>query len=143
MAIAVVCASVLLSACSMPKFSMPSFSLPRVHKLTVQQGNVLSQEMIDKLKPGMTRSQVAYIMGEPIFRNSFNENRWDYIYTIEVPGYFNEKIKVSLFFEQDLLAYFTGDLAPSSEHEAESTGATQVTAERSDAESEAQPEDAG
>jgi len=143
MTIAVACASVLLTACSMPKLSMPSFSLPRVHKLTVQQGNVLSQEMIDKLKPGMTRSQVAYIMGEPIFRNSFNESRWDYIYTIEVPGYFNEQVHVSLFFEQDLLAYFTGDFAPSSEQEGESTGATQVTAERGDAEPNTQTKDAG
>ena len=140
---AVVCASVLLTACSMPKLSMPSFKLPRVHKLTVQQGNVLSQEMIDKLKPGMTRSQVAYIMGEPIFRNSFNNSRWDYIYSIEIPGYFNEVIQVSLYFEQDLLAYFTGDFAPTSEQEAESTGATQVTAERGEEESETQAEDAG
>ena len=140
---AVVCASVLLTGCSMPKLSMPSFKLPRVHKLTVQQGNVLSQEMIDKLKPGMTRSQVAYIMGEPIFRNSFNNSRWDYIYSIEIPGYFNETIHVSLFFEQDLLAYFTGDFAPTSEQEAESTGATQVTAERDDEESETQGKDAG
>lgn len=138
MAMAVVCASVLLTACSMPKFS-----LPRVHKLTVQQGNVLSQEMIDRLKPGMTRRQVAYIMGEPIFRNSFDEDRWDYIYTIELAGYFNETVHVALFFEQDLLAYFTGDFAPSSEQEAESTGATQVTAERSGEESSTGTEDAG
>lgn len=105
-----VCSALLLSACSIPK---PR--LPRVHKLTVQQGNVITQEMIDKLKPGMTRSQVAFIMGEPVFRNSFDDDRWDYIYTIELPGVFNQSRVVSLFFHDELLAYFTGDLAPTRE----------------------------
>lgn len=102
------CSCLLLNACSMPRIG-----LPRVHKVTVQQGNVITQEMIDKLKPGMSRSQVAYIMGEPIFRNTFDDNRWDYIYTIEVPGYYTDQKRVSLFFENDLLAYFSGDYAPS------------------------------
>ena len=91
----------------------PKFSLPRVHKITVQQGNVITQDMIDQLKPGMTRSQVAYVMGEPVFRNSFDESRWDYVYTVEVPGIFQDERRVSLYFENDLLAYFTGDYAPS------------------------------
>jgi outer membrane protein assembly factor BamE len=104
--------SLTLSGCSMPK--MPKLKIPRVHKITVQQGNVITQEMVDKLKPGMSRSQVAYVMGEPVLRNTFNENRWDYIYTIDVPGYFNTDIRMSLFFEGDVLSYFTGDLAPTS-----------------------------
>ena len=82
--------------------------------------------MVDQLKPGMTRSQVAYIMGEPILRSAFVENRWDYIYTIAVPGYFENDVRLSLFFEDDALLYFTGDLAPSEnkdEVEAEATTA--------------------
>ena len=110
------CSFLLLSACSMPRIG-----LPRVHKVTVQQGNVITQEMIDQLQPGMSRSQVAYIMGEPIFRHPFDDNRWDYIYTIEVPGYYEDKRHVSLFFENDLLAYFTGDYAPSEAGESEET----------------------
>jgi len=106
--VCLICASLLLSACSMPRFSMP-----RVHKVTVQQGNVITQEMVDKLKPGMTRGQVAYVMGDPVFRNTFNDDRWDYIYSIEVPGYYEDKKMVSVFFENDLLAYTTGDLKPS------------------------------
>ena len=69
--------------------------------------------MVDKLKPGMSHSQVAYIMGEPILRNTFDTDRWDYIYTISIPGYFEQEIRMSLFFEDDALSYFTGDLAPS------------------------------
>lgn len=85
----------------------------RVHKVTVQQGNLITQTMIDKLKPGMSHSQVAFIMGEPIFRDPFEDKRWDYVYTVEVPGYYSEQRVLSLFFANDLLAYFTGDYAPS------------------------------
>ena len=99
----------LLAGCSM---KMPKLGIPRVHKITVQQGNVITQEMIDQLKPGMTRSQVAYVMGEPIFRNAFDDSRWDYIYTVEAPGRFEDERRLSLYFENDMLAYFTGDYAP-------------------------------
>ena len=85
---------------------------PRVHKVIVQQGNVITQEMIDKLKPGMTRAQVAFIMGDPVVHNTFGDNRWDYVYTIENPGIYEASVNMTLFFEGDLLAYFTGDLAP-------------------------------
>lgn len=73
---------------------------------------MITQQMVDQLKPGMTRSQIAYIMGEPVFKNSFSNERWDYVYTIELPGVFADERRLSLFFEQDRLAYFTGDYAP-------------------------------
>ncbi len=92
--------------------SLPRISIPRVFKITIQQGNLISQEMIDQLKPGMTRTQVAFVMGEPVARNTFNEDRWDYIYTVDVPGVFQDEKRMSLYFENDLLAYFTGDFAP-------------------------------
>lgn len=123
--------SLSVCACSMPKLSMPKFSMPRVYKVTVQQGNVITQEMIDQLKPGMTRSQVAFIMGEPILRHTFDAGRWDYIYTVEMPGYFNQEVRMSLFFKDDVLAYFTGDLAPTAASEdgetAEVSDATEAT----------------
>ncbi|XOV83484.1 MAG: outer membrane protein assembly factor BamE [bacterium] len=94
--------------------SLPNIQLPRLYKVTVQQGNVITQEMVDQLKPGMTRSQVAFIMGEPVLRNTFNPDRWDYVYSVVLPGYFNQEIRMSLFFEDDVLGYFTGDLVPAS-----------------------------
>jgi len=100
---------VMAAGCS---FHMPKLGLPRVHKITVQQGNVITQEMVDQLKPGMSRSQVAFIMGEPVFRNSFDDDRWDYIYTVEIPGLYEDERRLSLYFDGDQLAYFTGDYAP-------------------------------
>ena len=107
--IALRCASILsLSALLL----LPGCGWPRVHKVVVQQGNVITQAMIDKLKPGMTRAQVAFIMGDPVVHNTFGDNRWDYVYTLENPGVYQASINMSLFFEGDELAYFTGDLAP-------------------------------
>jgi outer membrane protein assembly factor BamE len=87
-------------------------SLPRVHRVTVQQGNVITQRMIDQLRPGMTRSQVAFVMGEPIFRNTFNDDRWDYLYSLEIPGTFREQKRLTIYFENDLMTHFSGDFTP-------------------------------
>ena len=91
-----------------------SCALPRLHRVTVQQGNVITQEMVDQLKPGMTREQVAFVMGQPVVRNAFDDTRWDYVYTIDVPGSFESRLLVSLYFAGDELDRITGDLAPSS-----------------------------
>jgi outer membrane protein assembly factor BamE len=101
----------------------------------VQQGNVINQKMIDKLKPGMTRSQVAFIMGEPVVRNSFDDDRWDYVYSIELPGVYSTTQTVSLYFVEDQLAYFTGDLVPSR--------VTEKAAETAAAEADAQTAEPG
>ena len=102
-----------------------SISMPRVHKVAVQQGNILNQPMIDKLKPGMTRAQVAYIMGRPVMINTFDPDRWDYVFTIEVPGQFTESTRMSLFFENDVLTHFSGDMAPSTAKSGDSTTGTE------------------
>ncbi len=92
-----------------------SCSLPRVYRLTVQQGNVITQEMVDSLKPGMTREQVAYIMGEPVVRNPFDQDRWDYVYTLRVPRFVDDQARLSLFFADGQLTHFSGDFKPSAE----------------------------
>ncbi len=94
----------LLSGCGL--------HFPRVANVTVQQGNVITQEMIDRLKPGMTRKQVAYVMGEPVLRDAFDPDRWDYVYSVEVGGVVYQQLRMSLFFEDDALQRFTGDMAP-------------------------------
>ena len=109
-----------LGACSLPKFQWPW-----VHKITVQQGNVITQQMVDRLEPGMTRAQVAYVMGEPVLKNPFNKDRWDYIYTIDIPGYTQTEQRLSLFFEDEVLASFSGNYLPTDA----STNETGVTEE--------------
>lgn len=97
--------------------------LPRVHRIVVQQGNVVSQEMVDKLKPGMTRRQIAFVMGEPVMRDTFDPNRWDYVYSIDIPNYAKQTVHISLFFENEQLSYFTGDFLPTGANPGATTAA--------------------
>ena len=85
---------------------------PKMSNVAVQQGNVITQEMIDRLKPGMTRRQVAFVMGEPVVRNPFDPDRWDYVYSVQVGSVVYQQLRMSLFFEDESLAKFSGDMAP-------------------------------
>ena len=91
---------------------MPKFGMPKIHKITVYQGNVLTQRMVDDLRPGMTRRQVVFVLGEPINVNPFRVDRWDYVYTVATGDGFNVNRRVSVYFEEDALVRIEGDLAP-------------------------------
>ncbi len=98
-------ASLGLAACSMNV-------LPRVYKIDVQQGNVITQDMVNKLEPGMTRSQVQFIMGSPMIIDTFHQERWDYLYRFQ-PGYGEaQKEHITLFFESGSLGRITGTMKP-------------------------------
>ena len=57
-----------------------------IYKLDVQQGNVVTQEAVNQLKPGMNKRQVRYIMGSPLLVDVFHQTRWDYVYTNQPGG---------------------------------------------------------
>ncbi len=97
----------LLSACSVdPVLSY----LPEPYKVTIQQGNVITQDMVEKLKPGMTKSQVRFVLGSPPITDMFHANRWDYVYTIKDGKKLKENRKLSLLFENELLSRVAGDV---------------------------------
>ncbi|MCE9639672.1 MAG: outer membrane protein assembly factor BamE, partial [Betaproteobacteria bacterium] len=56
------------------------------YKIDIQQGNVVTQEMVDKLKAGQTRSQVRFVLGSPLVADMFHDDRWDYIYLLQRQG---------------------------------------------------------
>jgi outer membrane protein assembly factor BamE len=85
---------------------------PLLYQPTIQQGNVVTQEMVDKLKPGMNRRQVAYVLGTPLLVDAFHQDRWDYVYTKEVGGGTDNKTHIALFFEDDILVRIDGDFRP-------------------------------
>ena len=95
----------LLAGCS----SVPS--LP--YKIEIQQGNVITHEMMEKLKPGMTRAQVRYVLGSPMISDAFHGNRWDYVYRLEQEGRLIEQHRITVFFEDDRLTHTEGRLRPS------------------------------
>ncbi len=86
--------------------------LPFVYKLTVQQGNVVTQEMVDQLQPGMSKRQVRFVLGTPQITDVFHEDRWDYV-ELQTRGRETlEKRTLTLHFEQDRLTRIEGDLKP-------------------------------
>lgn len=89
-------------------------ALPTVkpYKLDVQQGNVVTSKMLLQLRPGMTKSQVRFIMGTPLIQDSFHGNRWDYVYQMREGGKVTEQRRVILDFENDLLKSVRGDVIP-------------------------------
>ena len=100
-----------LAACS-------TFRFPGVHRITIQQGNVITQQMIDKLRPGMTKSQVKFVLGNAVVDDSLDAHRWDYIYTIQIAGGDRIRKVLSVYFVDDRLSYFAGDFVPTEELQA-------------------------
>ncbi|MCU1718823.1 outer membrane protein assembly factor BamE [Pseudomonas sp. 5P_3.1_Bac2] len=94
-------------------FALAGCSFPGVYKIDIQQGNVVTQDMIDQLRPGMTRKQVRFIMGNPLLTDTFHTDRWDYLYSIQPGGGQRLQERVSLNFNQDdQLVSLSGDFMP-------------------------------
>ena len=121
MAIAM-CLGLTLSGCS-------SLIFPGVYRIQVPQGNVINEEMVAKLKPGMTRRQVRFVMGTPLIEDTFNKNRWDYVYTVRRAREIQEEASISLVFDGDRLVSYSGDFVDD------------IKAKQAQAELDAEPEE--
>jgi len=78
----------------------------------VQQGNYITEDMIAKLKPGMTRSQVRFLLGTPLLVDPFHADRWDYLYRVYYDGKVTEDKQFTVFFTGDAAARFEGSVMP-------------------------------
>jgi outer membrane protein assembly factor BamE len=105
--------SLLVTACSS---SLPSI---KPYKMPIQQGNLVTSKMMMQLKPGMTKTQVRFVMGTPLISDSFHKDQWDYFYQMEKDGAIIEKRRVTLMFEKDLLAKVKGDVIPATQNKNE------------------------
>jgi len=100
--------SLLCTGCGWLKF-------PGVHKVDIQQGNIVDQGMIDKLRPGMTKSQVQFVLGTPLVVDTFNNRRWDYFYSRVSSLGVKTQERVTIYFDAEgNLERMTGDYLPSS-----------------------------
>jgi outer membrane protein assembly factor BamE len=77
---------------------------PGIYKRELQQGHVMTEEMLSQLKPGLTREQVVYVMGTPLSPATFNNERWDYVYWSKDPRDNVSEKRVTLFFNGDILS---------------------------------------
>lgn len=105
-------AAALLAGCA--ESIVPGVPIPRVpfiHRIDIQQGNVVTQEMVAQLRIGMNKKKVRFVMGTPIIQDTFHSSRWDYLYTLQEEGGSVERRLVTVIFnEDDKLINLEGDI---------------------------------
>ena len=77
---ALLLAAVLSTGCAAIDTYAPTLRTGGVYKLDINQGNYISQDMVDKLRVGQTRQQVKLVLGTPLIESVFRNDRWDYSY---------------------------------------------------------------
>jgi len=93
-------ATLVMSACS-------------IHKIDVQQGNIVTPDMLEQLNPGMTKRQVEFVMGTPLIVSAFNDDHWVYYYRLQSGDGRIEQYHVTLDFEEGKLSHIENALPAS------------------------------
>ena len=89
-------AALIVSACSWAPRSLGEY------RIDIQQGNVLTQDQVSQLKPGLTKDQVRFILGTPVLTDMFHANRWDYVYRLTKGSTRETEMrKFSVFFDDE------------------------------------------
>ena len=88
-----------------------------IYEVPVNQGNLLEQEMVDSLKPGMTKRQVELIMGTPSVVSPFDADTWSYTSSFKRRHHKADVKTLTLTFEENLLAKIEGDYFPQRDQE--------------------------
>ena len=108
---------VLLTACGSTgnvSWSKPEtlFGLLQPNRVDVVQGNVVTQEVMALIQPGLGRAQVREILGTPLVTSLFYADRWEYVFTLKRPGVEAQTRKLTVFFKGDALERYEGDEMP-------------------------------
>lgn len=112
----------LLAGCS---------SVPRIvneYKIDVQQGNVLSQEMVSQLRPGLSKDQVRFILGTPMLQDMFHASHWDYVYSLKKGSTGEVELrKFSTFFDaNNRLVRVAGDVTAATAEDTSKAGESRM-----------------
>ncbi len=83
-----------------------------IHRVDIQQGNLINQEMVDQLKPGMDQRQVQLILGTPLIRDPFHHDRWNYYYSLKKKGMPFKRYSLQVYFKDGRLTHTSGDIHP-------------------------------
>jgi outer membrane protein assembly factor BamE len=74
------------------------------HKIDIQQGNVVTEEQLAKVKTGMEPQKVRAILGTPLLTDPFHNDRWDYFFSLGKGNTVEERYRVTLFFKNNRLS---------------------------------------
>jgi len=114
--IASVAASLCLGACTnLGTRTRDALSAVTPYKVEVVQGNFVSKEQVEQLKPGMSRQQVREVLGTSLLTDVFHVDRWDYVFTIRRQGVDAQQRHLTVYFKGEVLDRFDGDTMPSEE----------------------------
>lgn len=100
--VVLLCCALILGACSSLKF-------PGVYRIPVLQGNYLEEDMVEQLEVGLTKRQVRYIMGTPMIQDTFNNDRWDYFYSVRRGDDTLRSNHFTVHFKDDRVTHWDGD----------------------------------
>lgn len=96
---AIICGTLLLSGCS-----------SWVYRIDIPQGNYLEQKLVDKLRVGMSREQVLFVLGSPVARNPFQDEKWHYLYTLDKRKGKDTRFELVIHYDKDgKVADISGD----------------------------------
>jgi outer membrane protein assembly factor BamE len=112
---ALVLAAFAVTGCATVDEYLPTLRTFGVYKLDINQGNYLSQDMVDKLKVGQTKPQVRQLLGTALVVSPFRENRWDYVYEFTKQGQVVAHRTFTVYFVDEKLARWEGDEMPASQ----------------------------
>jgi outer membrane protein assembly factor BamE len=84
-----------------------------IYRMDIGQGNIVTQETLDQVRPGMTRSQVRFLLGTPLVSDPFHPDRWDYYYSLRKGRAATPEIRlVTVVFKGDALTSIEGSVTP-------------------------------
>jgi outer membrane protein assembly factor BamE len=112
---AIALAAFAVTGCATVDEYLPTLRSFGVYKLDINQGNYLSQDMVDRLKVGQTKPQVRQFLGTPLVVSPFRENRWDYVYEFTKQGQVIAHRTFTVYFVDEKVARWEGDEMPASQ----------------------------
>ncbi len=71
------------------------------YMMNVQQGVYITNQQFAKIKIGMTKDQVIFIIGSPLSQFLFNQNRWDYQYQSNINNKTQKNYLVTIYFDKN------------------------------------------
>jgi len=83
------------------------------YRFELIQGNVITKEQLEVIRPGMSKNQVKEVLGTPLITSLFHEERWDYAFTVRRSGQEIQKKKLAVFFDKEQMLRFESDPLPS------------------------------
>jgi outer membrane protein assembly factor BamE len=109
----ILCALLPLAGCGALQRTDSLFGLITPYRIDIVQGNAVTKEQAELIKPGLSRLQVRDVLGTPLIADPFHADRWDYIFTLRRPGAEPQRRSVVVLFENNVVKSIEAPALPS------------------------------